>query len=303
VKEPSSAPIAVFIVGVMLVVSAQADQAPPLKEILLKAGAYVSDFHRQLSGIVADEQYSQEWKTRVRQSHAEKTVERRLLASDLVLVKPSGAAAWMEFRDVYAVDGAAVRDRQDRLTTLFLQPSASSAAQIGRILDASARYNIGDIERNVNTPVFALLFLELANQGHFKFALAKDRTPQNSVGDELGRGAFRVSTEVWVVAYEERKNGTMIRTTAGRDLPAHGRFWIDPAGRVLMSELVVENRQLNATIDVSYQSEPMLGLLVPIEMREHYEGLRTSSIIEGRASYGKFRQFQVSTDETFLVKK
>ncbi len=302
-KGPSSAPIAIVIVGVMLAVSARAEQAPPLQEILRKAGAYVSDFHRQLSGIVADEQYSQEWKIRVRQSRAERTVQRRLLASDLVLVKPSGAAAWMEFRDVYAVDGAAVRDRQDRLTKLFLQPSASGAAQIGRILDDSARYNIGDIERNVNTPVFALLFLELANQGHFKFKLAKDRAPQNSAGDEPGVGAFRVSTEVWVVAYEERKNGTMIRTTGGRDLPAHGRFWIDPAGRVLMSELIVDNRQLNATIDVSYQSEPMLGLLVPIEMRERYQGLRTESVIEGRASYGKFRQFQVSTDETFLVKK
>jgi hypothetical protein len=302
VKGPSTAPIAIVIAAVVLAVSVRAEP-PPLQQILRRAGAYVSDFHRQLSGIVADEQYSQEWKIKVRQSRTERAVQRRLLASDLVLVKPSGDAAWMEFRDVYAVDGTAVRDRQDRLTKLFLQPSASGAAQIGRILDDSARYNIGDIERNVNTPVFALLFLELANQGHFKFKLAKDRAPQNSAGDEPGGGAFRVSTEVWVVAYDERKNGTMIRTTGGRDLPAHGRFWIDPAGRVLMSELIVENRQLNATIDVSYQSEPLLGLLVPIEMRERYQGLRTDSVIEGRASYGKFRQFQVSTDETFLVKK
>ncbi len=302
-KRPSSSPIAVVVAGVMFMVSARAEPTPSLQEILRKAGAYVSDFHHQLSGIVADEQYSQEWKVRGHHGQATRTVQRRLLASDLVLVKPSGAAAWMEFRDVYAVDGAAVRDRQDRLTKLFLQPTPSSAALIGHILDDSARYNIGDIERNVNTPVFALLFLELANQGHFKFKLAKDRAPQNVAGDEAGVGAFRVSTEVWVVAYQERGNGTMIRTTGGRDLPSHGRFWIDPTGRVLMSELIVDNRQLNATIDVSYQSEPMLGLLVPIEMRERYEGLRTDSMIEGRASYGKFRQFQVSTDETFLVKK
>jgi hypothetical protein len=72
---------------------------------------------------------------------------------------------------------------------------------------------------------------------------------------------------------------------------------------VLMSELIVQNRMIHATIDVSFQSEPLLGLLVPIEMRERYEGRRYNSLIEGRATYGKFRQFQVNTNEQFLIKK
>ena len=70
-----------------------------------------------------------------------------------------------------------------------------------------------------------------------------------------------------------------------------------------MSELVAQNRELRATIDVSYQSEPLLGLLVPIEMREWYDGRRNGSRIEAVATYGKFRQFQVNTNETFLIKK
>ncbi len=37
-----------------------------------------------------------------------------------------------------------------------------------------------------------------------------------------------------------------------------------------MSELIAEDRTVHATIDVSYQSEPVLDLLVPIEMRETY---------------------------------
>jgi hypothetical protein len=302
VKGPSSTPIAVFIVGVLLVVSARADQAPPLHDILDQAATYVADFHQRLSGIVAEERYVQDWKTVTGRG---KTAERahRVLASDLVLVKPAGEVAWMEFRDVFEVDGRAVRDRQDRLTELFLHPSASGAAQAGRILDDSARYNIGDIERNVNTPVFALLFLERANQGHFKFKLAKDRAPANVEPSDHTDGAFHVATEVWVIEYEERSSGTMIRTTGGKDLPTHGRFWIDPSGRILMSELVASNRQIRATIDVSYQSEPLLGLLVPVEMREHYDGRKTDSVIEGRASYGKFRQFKVSTNEQFLLKK
>ena len=68
-----------------------------------------------------------------------------------------------------------------------------------------------------------------------------------------------------------------------------------------MSELVAENREVRATIDVSYQSEPLVGLLVPVEMRE-YEGPQQVAIT-GVATYGRFRQFTVNVDETFLIKK
>jgi hypothetical protein len=90
----------------------------------------------------------------------------------------------------------------------------------------------------------------------------------------------------------------MIRTTALRDLPARGRFWIEPAtGRVLMSELILQNRFLRATINVNYDSVPMFGLVAPIEMRERYDRLRDKSTIDGFATYGRFRQFQVKVDE------
>ena len=59
-----------------------------------------------------------------------------------------------------------------------------------------------------------------------------------------------------------------------------------------MSELVAEPLQVRATIDVSFQSEPLLGMLVPIEMRERYEDRRVTSLVTGRATYGRFRQFQ-----------
>ena len=167
-----------------------------------------------------------------------------------------------------------------------------------RILEESARFNIGDIRRNVNTPIFPLAFLEGSNQARFKFKVTGDRTPTAATENASPDGAFRVSTEVWVVAYEEKESHTMIRTDGEKDLPSKGRFWIDPAtGRVLMSELTAENRAIRASIAVSYQSEPLLGLLVPIEMREHYEGKRSGSVVEGRATYGRFRQFQVKAGE------
>jgi hypothetical protein len=299
-----------------------AAQEPTLATVLGRAGAYVAEFQRQFSGIVAEEGYAQEVKAVGRQSPCDaldmpvamRACQDRLayprrsdLRSDLLLVKPAGAKDWLQFRDVFEVDGQPVRDRTERLTRLFLDPSPSSSNQIEAIREDSARYNIGDIVRNLNVPLFALSFLAPGHQARFKFTKTADRAPATAPASAPadGRGApFHVSTEVWVVEYREVARDTIIHTNRNRDLPARGRFWIEPeTGRVLMTELVARNRELRATIDVSYQSEPLLGLLVPIEMREWYDGLRTGSRIEAVARYGKFRQFQVNTNETFLIKK
>jgi hypothetical protein len=278
-------------------------QEPPLARVLERAAAYVADFHLQLSGVVAEERYVQEVKAFAHRPERLTNPMRSELRSDLLLVKPTGGGEWTEFRDVFEVNGVAVRDRRDRLTHLFLDGSPSSREQIGRILDESSRFNIGEIARNINTPVFALQILESANQGRFRFKRTNDRVPATLAQDSSVPGAFRTGTEVWAVEFQERRSGTLIRTDKMQDLPSRGRFWIDPfTGRVLMSELVAKNRQVTATVDVSYQSEPLVGFLVPVEMRENYRD-RRGARVEGVAEYGRFRQFQVNVDETFFIKK
>jgi hypothetical protein len=293
-------------------------QEPTLPTVLERAGAYVAAFERQLSGIVAEERYVQDVLTftKRRGCPADATYSsivkcqgavlnpvRMELRSDLLLVRPAGAKSWTEFRDVFEADGVPVRDRTERLTKLFLDGSASDRDQVSRILDESSRFNIGEIKRNINTPLFALQILEAANRPRFKFTRVADSVPGTFTRQNAPTAAFRVSTEVWVVQYEETRQGTLIRTTQLKDLPARGRFWIEPdSGRVLMSELVARDRSVHATIDVSYQSDPLVGCLVPIEMREDYQD-RRGSHITGAASYGRFRQFQVNVDETFLIKK
>jgi len=82
----------------------------------------------------------------------------------------------------------------------------------------------------------------------------------------------------------------MIRSGKRKDQPAHGRFWIEPAtGRVLVSELSVEDRRIRATIEVSFQSEPLLEMLVPVAMRERYEIKPSKSRVDGLATYDRFR--------------
>lgn len=287
-------------IGAAIVLATAAPEAAKgtsLETVLERAADYVADFHRQLSSIVAEEHYVQDWMRVLDRQKGTNQIAHRELVSDLLLVKPEGFRAWMEFRDVFDVDGTPVREHDERLVKMFLTPSVSTNEQIAKILTESARFNIGDINRNVNTPVFPLLFLQRDNHYRFKFKQTDDRRPTTST-EKTTDGAFRVSTEVWAIAYEEKAPGTMIRTDNGKDLPSKGRFWIDPAtGRVLMSELTAENRHIRATIDVSYQSEPLLGLLVPIEMREHYESKRSGTVIAGRATYGRFRQFQVNVNE------
>lgn len=311
----------IFFVCVAITLGA-ADQAaaqkPALADVLERAGDYVAGFERQFSGIVAEEQYVQEVLTFSKRRGCPSngtyasvlncqgqlvSPVRTELRSDLLLVRPTGAAGWSEFRDVFEADGRPVRDRAERLTKLFLDDAPAGRQQISRILDESSRFNIGEIARNINTPLFALQILEAANRPRFKFKRASRGAPATFTGDSTPTAAFRVSVDVWIVEYEETRAGTLIKTEGLKDLPARGRFWIEPdSGRVLMSELMARQRGLRATIDVSYQSEPLLGCLVPIEMREDYQD-RRGAHITAHAKYGRFRQFQVNVDEKFLLKK
>jgi hypothetical protein len=268
---------------------AAADE-PTLAVVLNRAAAYVGEFHRTLSRLVAEERYTQTCET-AWNGRRSGTIRRdeRVLLSDLLLVKPRGADDWLQYRDVFEVDGNPVRQRSPRLAALLADRSASAAAQVERIRKESARYNLGSIERDVNVPVLAMRFLSAANQPRFKFTRAADKTAAAAHIAPDEAGVFRATTALWAIDYVEVRRPTLIRTLANKDLPAHGRFWIDPdTGRVLMTELRAGNRSVRGAIDVSYQSEPVFDLLVPVEMREEYFD-RAGSHITGVATYGRFR--------------
>lgn len=227
-------------------------QEPSLDEVLDRAARYVERFHEELAGIVAEETYLQQIVNSSSNSIFSRRPEERerRLRSDLLLIRPADGDRYVEFRDVFEVDGRPVRDREERLTRLFLEASPSAVQQIRRIIDESARYNIGRVVRTINTPTLPLMFLEGGNQPRFQFSRTASEAP--SIGGATRRNAdspvFRVSTEMWVIEYEEVARGTVVRTPEGVDLPARGRFWIDPAeGAVLMSELIVTNPDVRAT--------------------------------------------------------
>ena len=274
-----------------LVAASPAAQTPSLDEVLKRSATYVAAFHKQLSGIVAEETYRQESASTAAFVNFATSGESRTLKSDLLLVKPADSDRYVELRDVFEVDGQPVRDRQARLEGLLRNPTKDSDAQIRAILKASAEHNIGVIQRNINTPLMALQILDKANQSRFTFKHVEKSKPvfQSAKDRAINETpVFRVSTEMWTIEYRERDRSTLIRTPEGRSLPAKGRFWIDPSnGSVLISELVIDGGGVLATVTVSYQSEPLMGFLVPVEMRESY--VRRNEHISGHATYGKFR--------------
>jgi hypothetical protein len=279
-----------------LAAGASQAQEPSLDVVLSRAGIYVTEFRSLISGIVSEERYEQEATSPTstgRLGFTKYTYEHVVLKSDFLLVRPPGSERTVEFRDVYEVDGRATRDREERLTKLFLNPSGSSEVQIRSIINESARYNIGLIGRTLNTPTFALLVLDPVFQVRFKFVRVDESSPELDFGTELPED----QTGVWVVEYEEVQPNTLVRGKDNKDLPIRGRFWIEPGnGRVLVSELIAKDSEVDATLDVRYQNNAILGQFVPVEMRERYND-RYGSRVDGTATYSNFRRFQVDVEE------
>jgi hypothetical protein len=197
------------------------------------------------------------------------------LVSDVVQTH-IGAAEWVAFRDVFDVDGAPVRDRDARLQRLFVEGVGDRVTQARRILTESARYNIGAVERNINVPTMALTYLRESNQWRSTFTAA---------GREKIEG---VNTQI--VAFSETATPTVVRAGAS-DLPARGRFWIDPeSGRVVKSEIWIPGPPSSGKITVTYGPVPNLSVWAPLQMKEEYVGWET---IRAEATYSNFRQFKV----------
>ncbi len=264
-------------------------QEASLEVVLGRATAYVDGLYEQLSGMVAEERYEQ--RTRATSGFGARNLraERVTLRSDYLLVRPNGSDRYYGFRDVFEVDGQPVRDREERPTQLFLDASASAQRQIQGILDDSARYNVGAVARNINTPTLALLFLRQDYRPRFEFERVSDTSPP--LGLDLPDGA----ADVWVIEYEETGPTTVVGGGDGRNLPAHGRYWIEPAtGRVLITELAFE---VNALTVVRYEVDGTMGHVVPVEMRELLGNRRRGSRIDGTATYTRFRRFRVQVED------
>ena len=268
-------------------------QEPSLPRVLARATEHVEALHAQLSGVVMEERYQQRASSSGFGRFSADSYERVTLRSDYLLVRPEGSERYFGFRDVFEANGSRVRDREERLAQLFLDGATTLDRRVQGILTDSARYNVGDIQRNTNTPTLALLFLRQSYKPRFEFERVSNRSPSLGI-DEPERRAG-----VWVIAYRETWPTSVIRRRRGGNLPARGHYWIEPAtGRVLVTELVLEDDTVNSLVTVRYDQPEELEHLVPVEMRERYNNRRSGSRVEGTATYSGFRRFRVLVEES-----
>ena len=249
---------------------------------------YVHAYETQYSALVAEEEFQQ--------VAGQKSIR---LRSDFLLVKQESADGWVSFRDVFEVNGSPVRDREDRLKQLFLEPGVDATAQLMRIKEESARYNIGPLERNINVPLYLLKFLNPANRSHSKFRIAA-RSETDGV-------------QTWRVEFTETARPTIVKDRDEKDIPAKGSFLVEQStGAIMETSLRLEGPAYIAEIVVKFKLDPGLGMWVPAQMNESYRTPRTSLLtsnvsmgvaLEGSAKYSKFRRFQVKTEETVTIKK
>jgi hypothetical protein len=263
-------------------------QSPETEAIVDRAADYVADYTRDFVGIVAEESYRQEVRSAperdMRGFPVDGPRQKRDLKSDVLLVRGPVGERWMQFRDVFEVDGKPIRDRAERLAKLFLEPWSSAQQQVQAITAESARYNIGGISRDVNLPVLALSVLDPENRPWFSFTARRKN-------DAVAGG-------LWEIEYREERGRTMIRTNHGLAMPARGKLTVEGgSGRILATELEADNDSVRAQIGVTYRAEPAVGLHMPREMREKYV-TTVGATIEGRATYAKFRRYQVTVDQT-----
>lgn len=265
-------------------VAVSAEARAELRRILARVADYIDAYQRDYSSVVAEEEYDQsDW------SPGAKTRNLRL-RSDLLLVRPDPLEGWVSFRDIFEVDGSPVRERDERLQRLFLDPSMESRARLNAIRSQSARFNLGPVERNVNAPLFALAFLERLNQPRFHFAM---------------KGLKEVDGRQFVqIDYRETTSPTLTVTLLGTDQPAQGRFLIDPISGAVAEARVLYEREGAGRMEyiVRFQRSDTLGLWLPAEMRESYNP-KNKIMTLGVARYRNFRRFQVSTDTAVVVPK
>ena len=281
---------------------------PALDALLSRAASYLDSFIDRFENVVAEEICIQDASVAMpiftpavgrggfgaQPSAADMSRARhRDLKSDFLLVKSPTGSELVPFRDVLEVDGVPVRDRNARLAKLFVDvpgatgTSTDAMAQAERVRDEGARYNLGSIRSTIGNPMLALGVLQLAYQPRFRFSLGKE---DKSVG-----------AGVWTVDYKEEAPPAMIRGEAGGDLFSHGRLWVELAtGRVLKTELQVEQPTVRAIVTTTFRYDERFGIAVPMEMRERYS-LGTGNRVTTVATYGRFRRFNVTAEEDIGV--
>jgi len=242
-------------------------QDATLREVLDRSASYIVGLITEFTNVVAQEDMRQSYRAGAR----------RNLRSDFLLVKTPGEdKRWLSFRDVAEVNGRAVRDQQDRLTKLFLDPFADAVRRADEISRDASRHSLVALGLE-NSPFVVVAMLQPIYYNDYTYDLGGRSTDNGVV--------------VRVVEIEARP--PLQRNPAIPVQRVTGKAWVEEAtGRIRKTELRLgraPNTQLNST---RFEFDKALGIDVPVEMKES-----RATGFEMTATYSRFRRFQVRTEE------
>jgi hypothetical protein len=250
----------------------QAPKGPDIsmRAVVGAAAAYVAEYQRQLTSILADELYTQDVVDQVPRDP--KLPRFRTLRSEVFFMFTLANHDWMAIRDVMAVDGQPLGDRPDLREALQTLPAREVASTFKSY---NSRFNIGRTFRNFNEPTLALLVLD----GHHRDRFSFDRRRVERSGD----------TVLVTLTFAERESPTLIHDVKRGRVFSKGELIVEAGtGRIRRAVLTAKIAEVQVELTTTYSADDRLGMWVPTQFRERYEyGVtpNTSRDVDSRSEY------------------
>ena len=271
----------VFIVMASSVIVHAADADHLVKRL----HEYLARSESDLSAVVAEETYTQiatRWV--IGDGYPNSMRKKRVLKSDVILIRLPGGGPWLGFREIREVDGSPISNSAERLTDILIDPTIEAVERARRLAFESARLNLGD-PRTINMPTLPLELLHPRHLGRFRFSAA-------------GRRQFTVTCDG--LRFQERQTPTLVRSPQGHNVRTEGIAWVDArTGEPYRVEVTLkpEADKVSEKFDqsrlvVDFHRHPEFGLMLPYRMTETFSVGR--SVGQGTATYGNYRRFQTA---------
>ena len=280
--------------GAVVLASSPPAQRPPdntgLDAVVSAAAAYVKEYQRALTAVLADEDYQQQV---VAQTPLDRSMpNKRRLRSEVFFMFAPASGDWMAMRDVISKDGTALAERPNLREALRTLPPVEVARTFKSY---NSRFNLGKLSRNFNEPTLSLLLLDDRYRPNVKFTR---------------KGVQRSRDGVWVtIAFAENAGPqTLIRDLSQRPAPSKGEFVVESGtGRVRRAHMETGIGGMTSELTTTYAPDERLSMWVPVTFAEHYKSGETMAFapdpriklattfeeIRGSAKYTNYRRFEV----------
>lgn len=286
---------ALLVVGTLLLPASPLQVSPQpdptsVEAVVEAAAAYVSDYQRVLTAVLADEEYQQQIVSQTPRDDA--TARVRRLRSEVFFMFAPASDDWMAMRDVLSVNDKPVVDRPNLREALRTLPPVEVAKTFKAY---NSRYNLGRVSRNFNEPTLSLLLL--GDRYRSQVTFVRKRVQKSSDG-------------VWVtIGFSEAAGpDTLIQDSSRNPAVSTGEFVVEAGtGRIRQARMVTTIGAVTADLTTVYAPDRRLGIWVPVSFAENYQtGARNANIADQRiriqmsseevrclAKYTNYRRFEV----------